>query len=969
MRSLVLAVVACLALAASASTAHAVKRPCPSGEVWDPNRGDCAKKKKVKRQSPEEKYYEALEHLEGSAKNASIARAIELFEDACERKLGAACTQLGFVHLRGRGVAADARKALEHYERACKLGDTDGCIGASDIHGSGVLGKIDHARAVKLLDQACTAGSGRGCHGLAGKYQRALGVSEDAARAATLYKQAFGMLEGECAKGVGASCALVGSMYRDGDGVTQDLTRAREMFEKGCAGAAGDACYYLALLYEYGNGVTIDLELAYQHYERACQRYDHPDGCFGAGALLALGSITRDLKVLEPMAQRACQLSQTRCDLLGFILGQGIGVTQDLPASARWYDVACTQGNGVACRVMGDKTSNGTGVSVNASAAVKYWEKACELGEGLGCTWAGKYHFWGDDASGLAKQPARAFELLHLGCLRDDHEACQWAGELLTLGTDGTGVADPKRGVLYFDAGCSLGRGQSCSWAGDLYDDGRATGAADPATAIRNWETGCFATVKPEVFGCRQAGARRRTGDRADKDLAAAARAYTRACELEGGDDCMTADTIIGEGGLDADAQAALRLAADTACTRPDDQGGRIETACVTIAYLQRNGSSAFTKDPRASIAGLEASCARGYHHACVLAGEVYQFGLGVVTNEDKARQYFATTCDAGYQHACFALANFLNATGKEKEAFGLLTNACNDGHPSACNVLGFSHYTARGARWDIAEADRLYARACELGDAVGCSNVGELYQYGIAHEPDAAKARELYQKSCELGFQGGCGRLAYYLERGEGGATKDEALAEQHYTAACNADSPEACRSLAELLERGGRTAHSKIAQLKQRALDSAKEQSERNPYYTWVLGTFHRDGVATVKDAAKAAELFVKACEGYDPLGCLDAGRLYLGHGVEDGSLPRNPELAAVQLDKACAANVGEACKLADEARGKGGGGDATVPLTPKKGGCACDTGSSSPSVEHLLWMLALVWGIRRHGRRRRR
>ncbi len=959
MRTIVSAIIACLVLAIGASVAHAVERPCPSGEIWDPNRGDCAKKKKVKRKSAEEKYYEALAHLEGSAKNPSIDRAIELFEDACDRKLGAACTQLGFVHLRGRGVAANAAKAFDYYDRACKLGDTDGCVGAADVHGSGAMGKIDHARAVKLLEQACTAGSGRGCHSLAQKYQRALGVAEDAARATALYKQAFTLLDAECAKGIGASCGLVGIMYKDGVGVGADLTRAQQIFQKGCKGASGESCYQLGLVFEYGNGAAIDLDQAYTFYERACQRFDHADGCFGAGAMLALGQVRGDLTLLEPMAQRTCELSQTRCDLLGFILGEGIGVKQDLPGSARWYTVACGQGNGVACRVMGDKTSNGTGVAKDARAAVTFWEKGCDLGEGLGCTWAGKYHFWGDEPSGLPKTPSRAFELLHLGCLRDDHEACQWAGELLTLGTDGSGVASPERGVAYFDAGCTLGRGQACSWAGDLYDDGRATGSADPATAIRNWEAGCFATVKPEIFACRQAGARRRTGEKTTQDFSIAARAYTRACELEGGDDCVTADTIIGEGGLVTEADA-LRAAAETACGRAAADGGPIESACVAIAILQRTGSRAFAKDPRASVTRLEGSCARDNHYACVLAGEVYQFGLGVVSNNDKARAYYAGACDAGYQHACFSLANFLTATGKAKEAQQLLTSACNDGHASACNGLAFSYYTARGARWDIVEADRLYARACELGDAVGCSNVGEMYQYGIAHDVDPAKAFEMYNKACELGFQGGCGRLAYYLERGEGGATKDEALAEQHYTAACEADSPEACRALAEFLDAGGRSAHSRIAQLKQRAFDSAKEQSANNPYYVWVLGTFHRDGVATMKDAKQAAELFVQACAGYDPLGCLDAGRLYLGQGVDPAELAPNPELAAVQLDKACAANVAEACKLAQSARG--GGAAAKVPLTAKKGGCACDAGGADPLAPGLPWLAVMLLGLRR-------
>ncbi|MCA9675404.1 MAG: sel1 repeat family protein, partial [Myxococcales bacterium] len=935
--ALALALGVALAVVATARIAHAVERPCPSGQIWDPNRGACVQKKKVKRKSPEDKYYEALEHLEGRAKNPSVAKAVALLEDACTRKLGEACTQLGFVYLRGRGVTADPAKAVEHYERACKLGDNDGCIGAADVYATGVLGKIDHGRAAKLLDGACKGGSGRACHELAGKYQRALGVAEDATKAAALYKQAFGMLEGECGKGVGASCDLVGVMYRDGEGATFDLAKAVAAFDRGCQGGAGDACYHLGALAQNGTGVPLDLDRAYGLYESACQRYDHQDSCFEAGAMLALGQVQRDLKVLEPMAQRACQLSQARCDLLGYILGDGIGVTQDLAASARWYDVACGQGNGVACRVMGQKYLDGTGVALNVKTAVKYWEQACDLSEGLGCFRAGQYHYWGDDASGLKVDQARAFELLHLACLRDDRDACQWAGELLTLGKDGTGVEKPEQGILYFQAGCQLGLGQSCSWAGELYLDGRATGTPDPGGAIEYLENGCFFDVEPQTYACHKTVELRRTGAGVAKDVAVAVRAQTKLCALGDAEECVAADTMIGEEGLGDDEKQALRATAEAACA-PAADGSRNEGACVAIAWLMRAGSNAYAKDGHGAVARFEESCARGYQHACVLAGETYEFGLGVVANTDKARALYGGACDGGYQHACYSLANLLTSNGQAKEALGLLQTACDGGHASACNVLGFAYYTARGARWDVVEADRLYARACELGDAVGCSNVGEMYQYGIAHDPDPAKAFELYTKACDLGFAGGCGRSAYYLERGEGGAEKNAELAEARYTAACEGDSPEACRALAELLEGGGRTAHSKIAQLKQRAFDGAKDLAEKNPYYAYVLGTFHRDGVATVKDAAKAAELFVTACDGYDPLGCLAAGRLYMGTDVDAGALPPNPELAAVQLDKACAANVAVACRLAEEAHtGRPG---AKLPLGPKKGGCACSS-----------------------------
>lgn len=950
------AVVTVLAVPAEAL---AVERPCPEGQIWDLNRGACVKKKKVKRRSPEEKYYAALEHLEGRAKNPDPAKAIDLLEDACGKKLGMACTQLGFVHLRGRGgIEADAGQAITFYDRACTLGDLDGCIGAAEMHASGVVsGKVEHEKAVPLLDRACKAGSGRACHLLAGKYDFALGVAEDKAKAAALYTKAFGMLEAECGKGVGASCDLVGVMYRDGSGVAYDIAKAVAAFGKGCDGGAGDACYHLGLLTHNGTGVAADLPAAYALYEKACLRYDHADGCFEAGAILALDQLQGDLAKLEPMAQRACTLSRTRCDLLGYIISNGRGVREDKATGLGWYDVACADGNGLACYWLGVKYANGEGIAASATLAVTAWEKGCELSEASSCALAGKYHFWGDEASGLAKTPARAFELFHLGCLRNDHESCEWAGELLNDGTDGTGVPNPTQAILYFEAGCSLGRGQSCGMAGDAYRDGKATGTVDLARAVDFYQQSCWATIEFSSYGCRQAAGYLRAGEAPiKKDLLTAARAMTAVCRAEGGDDCLTADEILGEAGADDATKQALVEAITSACEREP----RLENACVAHALLLRNGGASVGKNEKASAKKLGESCDRGYLHACWLQGLAYQAGWGFVADPQTATLLFTRACDGGHNDACVSLAGLMSEAGKRSDALGIYQRACDDGHASACNGLGFAYYTAGGVRWDIAEANRLYERGCELGDSIACSNVGEMYEYGISREADAAKAYQHYRKACDMGFQGACGRAAPYHERGEGGAEKDLELAEQLYTAGCEADTPEACRRLADLLTASKKGSASRIAQLYQRAFASAKDQSATNPYYMWVLGTFHRDGVATVKDPKVAAELFVKACEGYDPLACLDAGRMYLGEPGSEGLEP-NPEIAAVTLDKACAANVVEACTLAAKARS----GGTKVPMAAKKGsGCACDAGER-PEAGGLL-LLALVGLLARRRRR---
>src|SRR5690606_3789061 len=96
-------------------------------------------------------------------------------------------------------------------------------------------------------------------------------------------------------------------------------------------------------------------------------------------------------------------------------------------------------------------------------------------------------------------------------------------------------------------------------------------------------------------------------------------------------------------------------------------------------------------------------------------------------------------------------------------------------------------------------------------------------------------------------------------------------------------------------------------------------------NPYYAYVLGTLHRDGVGTPADAKEAVVWFDRACEGRDPLGCMAAGDAHLAGAGGARDVTR----AVAMYDRACAAGVDRACVLASEAK--------RLPMSGGKG-CAC-------------------------------
>jgi TPR repeat protein len=121
----------------------------------------------------------------------------------------------------------------------------------------------------------------------------------------------------------------------------------------------------------------------------------------------------------------------------------------------------------------------------------------------------------------------------------------------------------------------------------------------------------------------------------------------------------------------------------------------------------------------------------------------------------------------------------------------------------------------------------------------------------------------------------------------------------------------PETCTTLASLLEQN-KGSHAEIARLRNSALTRATELAKENPSYMYLLGTLYRDGIATVKDPVKATEWFVKACEGFDPVGCISAATALRATKKKDDA-----ERARVYFERACAAGIDDGCVPASRHR----------------------------------------------------
>lgn len=915
--------------------ALAIERNCAAGMTWNPSAGACVKKRAARKASPEELFYQAIDQLEGKVKGASAAKGVALLTESCKQKLAPACTVLGFVYLNGRGTTADPGKALAAYEMGCDLGDDDGCIGAADVYSRGLLGQVDHGSAIPLLDKACKRGSGNACVKLAEKYAGALGTKQDDDKAAALYKQAFQALSMQC-PGDATACYQLGNLLTEGKGTEKDATAAFKAFDAGCDSGSGDACYEVARAYYTGSGVTQDQPKAIAVLGRACVQYDSATACHDAVVT------AEDMKdVMTPddmlaMAKRACELDARQCDVMGHLYGMGTIVAEDQNNAVHYYQIACEAGSALSCSAMGYRTMNGSGTVKDGAMAIKYWDRACQGDYAEGCLAAGKAYDAGEIVSA---DHSRAFEYFRLGCVRGSGESCAWGGDLLAGGTDGTGYKKPDQALPYYEEACTQSWWAACSVAGDYYRDGTGT-HADTKKAIEHYTAGCEGQgddLSPSA--CESLGRMKYLGQGGDRDLGLALVALARACQYGRGRTCYWLDQIAHEGMYGDDAKKIVRDTLENSCTAQEPN----EDACVAYSELLRQGGYAVSKDPRRGFQLIDDSCKRGAEAACLAVAEAYASGTGTRRDPAKAKDMYGTLCDKGASSACVELGSLLGKEGQKSQALTLYQKACDDGDASGCNAAGYAHYTGAGTGWNVQQAANGYMKACNLGDATGCSNVGELYEYGIAYAKLPEKAYEFYQKGCTPSDDIGCGKLARFYATGTGGAKKDNEAAMRAFHRGCDATyaDPEACRGLAEMWRTLKKGEPSQIAQLEQKAFDRARELSSDNPYYRYVLGTYYRDGMATVKDDKKAAELFVSACDGYDPLGCLAAGQAL---GATD------PARAKTSLDRACAAQLKEACDLA--------GGKGSVPMAggaarAGSGGC-CDSGRAGSSVLPLLFVL---------------
>src|SRR5690606_3665074 len=134
-----------------------------------------------------------------------------------------------------------------------------------------------------------------------------------------------------------------------------------------------------------------------------------------------------------------------------------------------------------------------------------------------------------------------------------------------------------------------------------------------------------------------------------------------------------------------------------------------------------------------------------GYPIATRALGRLYDYGLGVDTEFDKAAAFYRQALDAGFAPAATDLG-LLHQRGEgfEKdpvEAARLYRIAAEAGDPSGQIQLGYLYENGIGLEKDEAAAVRWYRAAADQGDPLGQFNLALMYAYGTGVDQDETEA------------------------------------------------------------------------------------------------------------------------------------------------------------------------------------------------------------------------------------
>jgi TPR repeat protein len=317
---------------------------------------------------------------------SDAARALELYERACEKGSPIACAQYGYLLM-----SAGSSKAVQILEDACDLQSGAACTHLAYLYAVGKIVEKDDLRSLEFYTRGCSAGDANGCYNQGLMRDQGRGFAKSAASAAPAYEQA-------CNEGVSKACTNLGYLYENGRGVRKDVVRAVGFYRRGCEGSPCEAanlygCVNLGDAYRDGIGVEKNPTLAAETFRKACETK------------------------VDAQNEESEEARVHACVLLGALEMNGLGVPENIEGGlARSLD-GCNRGDAYGCFNVGALRL----FREDFAGAAVYFDKACDGGDAEGCYELGKLY---DEAKGVAFDHEMKVALFARACKGGFQRAC-----------------------------------------------------------------------------------------------------------------------------------------------------------------------------------------------------------------------------------------------------------------------------------------------------------------------------------------------------------------------------------------------------------------------------------------------------------------------------------------------------------------------------------------------------------------
>jgi TPR repeat protein len=351
------------------------------------------------------------------------AAVVRLYEQACSKGEGSACTNLAWMKLAGDGTAKNEAAAAQLFATTCDGGQPRACSNLAAMYGFSWEGHTDLPKAFELDDRACRGGDPAACANLGVYYEHGRVVSRWHAKALEAYLRA-------CDGGSAAGCTNAGDILTSHDSeLPHEDARAGELFNLACEHDDGDACAAIGRLQLEGRRPVVSPDQPLAMFTHACELRS-AEGCADLGEMYAKKGYARR----DPVRARAA------------------------------FEEGCERGSGRACEGAGALSAAGEGGPKDEAGARNLRERALRAYD-KGCAAAFEQSCWGIANAarfglGVTKDPERAARLFSSQCRDDKQRACASLAEMLAKGEAGT--KDVERAKALAAKACERGFAPAC---------------------------------------------------------------------------------------------------------------------------------------------------------------------------------------------------------------------------------------------------------------------------------------------------------------------------------------------------------------------------------------------------------------------------------------------------------------------------------------------------------------------------